>query len=64
MEIEAVAEVPASTPEAARRVVWTGQSPTPLAPKSQAIQVGGLAITDSLYFADLPDYCMSYSDII
>ena len=25
--------------EKARKVVWTGLSPTPLAPKSQAIQV-------------------------
>jgi len=41
VEIEAVAEVPASDPEASRKVVWTGKSPTPLAPKSQAIQAGG-----------------------
>lgn len=40
VEIEAVAVV-ASAGDSAKKVVWTGLSPTPLAPKSQAIQGGG-----------------------
>ena len=41
VEIEAVASVASANTggDKARKVVWTGLSPTPLAPKSQAIQV-------------------------